>query len=105
MVGFTGTRNGVECPDEFSGVNVPGADVTTGAVRRIFLYLCSGEDEIFVDRGWGRRSVVSFREFVGNAFSEVYYALVAEARIQLASFGIERVQSAIHRGDYDLRRE
>src|SRR5580698_6090859 len=38
VVGFTGTRNCVKCPDELSGVNVPGPDVATRSIGGIFLH-------------------------------------------------------------------
>ena len=88
VVHFTRTRNCMECPDKLSGVNIPCPNVPTGSVSRIFLQLRTREDEIPINRGRRRRSVVGFREFVRNTFSEIYFALIPETRIQFSRFGI-----------------
>src|SRR5580693_6327775 len=44
-------------------------------------------------------------ELVGHPQSEVYFALIAKAGIQLACFGVEGIQPAIHCADHDLRRK
>src|SRR5262249_4545042 len=87
---FTGTRDRVKRPDEFPGMDVPGADVALRSVGRLFLQLGAGEDQVLVNRTGRRHTVTSARKVRGYALLQVHDPVVAKRRGELARLSIQR---------------
>ena len=99
---FAGLRDGVEGPDEFAGVEIPGADIAGRAVGWVLLRSAAGDDQIFID-DWGGRKSVAAGQTVHDGFGiQIDDAVIAECGVRFAGFGIQRIELAVAGTEGDL---
>lgn len=89
---FTGMRNGVKRPAEFSGADVEGADAA-GRSWKGFRIATADDDQIFEDQtGTGEGNRVGAGRLASEIFAEIDAAGGAKISNRFAGGGVERVK-------------
>src|SRR5438105_10796927 len=85
---FAGMWNGVECPEQFAGPNVPAADIARRC-RTLFADAAGGYKDVFIDTHRTAHRDAVFRSRSAQIVVEIDFAVHAEAGDDLAGVGIQ----------------
>ncbi len=78
VAGLARSRNGVECPQQFSGARTPGTHITRWTECGLLLHMRSRDHDVLEEHGRRREAVVGLREIVAGTGAQIDRAALTE---------------------------
>jgi hypothetical protein len=93
----------MERPHEFSGVDIPGANIARRSLRRILLRTATSDDQVSIHSRRRAEAVRPWQSLQDLRRVEIDAPVIAERGVWLAGLRIKREQPAATRPEYNLR--